>query len=128
MQLGGLDADGPVTISRRVVLHEFGHAIGCIHEQASPAAAIPWDEEQVYRYYQDRQGWDAEKTYRNVLLRYSARDAVFSGFDPDSIMQYPVPDFLTRGDFSIGWNNDLSAGDKSFIQVFSAGLNRSHFA
>jgi hypothetical protein len=115
MQLGGLDADGPVTITRRVVLHEFGHAIGCIHEQASPAAAIPWDAEKVYRYYRDQQGWNAEKTYRNVLLRYSARDAVFGGFDPDSIMQYPVPGFLTKGGFSIGWNNDLSVGDRSFI-------------
>jgi serralysin len=29
-------------------------------------------------------------------------------------MQYPVPRQLTIGDFEIGWNNDLSSGDKTF--------------
>jgi hypothetical protein len=115
MQLGGLDAESPETEIRRAVLHEFGHAIGCIHEQASPAAAIPWDVEKVYPYYRDWQGWNDATIYRNILLRYSTRDAIFSDFDPDSIMQYPVPDFLTKGNFSIGWNNNLSTGDKKFI-------------
>ena len=46
MQLGGLRADSSETVIRRTVLHEFGHAIGCIHEQASPSVAIPWDTEK----------------------------------------------------------------------------------
>jgi hypothetical protein len=115
MRLGGLRADDPEIEMRRVVLHEFGHALGCVHEQASPAAAIPWDEEKVYGFYREWQGWDRAEVFHNVLRRYSARDAVFSHFDSDSIMQYPVPASLTKGGFSIGWNNDLSAGDKAFI-------------
>jgi hypothetical protein len=115
MQLGGFAPDTDEVVLRRTVLHEFGHAIGCIHEQASPAAGIPWDADKVYAYYAQWQGWDRETTYRNVLLRYGANTAVFSEFDPESIMQYPVPAELTTGGFSVGWNDDLSAGDRSFI-------------
>jgi len=115
MQLGGFTADTDEVVVRRTVLHEFGHAIGCIHEQASPTAGIPWDTEKVYEFYRDWQGWDRQMTHDNVLLRYSVEELHFRAYDPASIMQYPVPASLTRGGFSVGWNNDLSDGDRSFI-------------
>lgn len=115
MQLGGFTQDSDDEELRRTVLHEFGHAIGCVHEQASPAIAIPWDEKKVYDYYRRWQGWDDEKIYQNVLFRYSRQETRFTQHDPKSIMQYPVPNELTLGDFEIGWNNDLSDLDKSFI-------------
>ena len=34
---------------RSVVLHEFGHALGAIHEHLSPMADIPWDRDAVYK-------------------------------------------------------------------------------
>ena len=33
---------------QRVVLHEFGHALGLVHEHQSPTAEIPWDRDPVY--------------------------------------------------------------------------------
>ena len=115
MQLGGFTANSDDNELRRTVLHEFGHAIACIHEQASPAANIPWDEARVYEYYRQWQGWDDETVYHNVLRRYSGNEARFTEYDPASIMQYPVPLELTVGNFEIGWNNDLSDLDKAFI-------------
>ena len=56
MQLGGLTADTNERLFHRTVLHEFGHAIGCVHEQASPAIAIPWDEPKVYASLSDVAG------------------------------------------------------------------------
>jgi serralysin len=32
----------------RVVIHEFGHMLGCIHEHQHPQAGIPWNTEAVY--------------------------------------------------------------------------------
>jgi hypothetical protein len=116
MMLGGLSTETPQEEFRRPVLHEFGHAIGCIHEQAQPAAEIPWDTAAVYRFFRRWQGWDDQTIHHNVLRRYTAAEARFSEYDPDSIMQYPVPEELTIGDFSIGWNTDLSEQDKSFIR------------
>lgn len=113
MKLGEFTATSDDEVLRRTVLHEFGHAIGCVHEQASPAADIPWDEAKVYEYY--RQWWDDETIYHNVLRRYSVADTKFTNHDPESIMQYPVPNQLTIGDFEINWNSDLSELDKSFI-------------
>jgi hypothetical protein len=115
MQLGGFTAGSDDVQLRRAVLHEFGHAIGCIHEQASPVSSIPWDEPRVYEFYREVHGWDDETIYQNVLMRYSAEETRYSNNDPSSIMQYPVPEHLTRGGFSIGWNTDLSDGDRSFI-------------
>lgn len=115
MQLGGFDAKSDDVVLRRTVLHEFGHAIGCVHEQASPAYSIPWDEEKVYEHYALWQGWDRKKTYENVLFRYSRKDTRYTQHDPHSIMQYPVQKALTRGGFEIPWNNDLSELDKAFI-------------
>jgi hypothetical protein len=99
----------------RVVLHEFGHALACIHEHQHPQAGIPWDREKVYRYYSVTNGWPREKTDRNVLKRYSRDSTNFSDYDSTSIMQYAVPNGLTIGDFEIGWNTELSSTDTEFI-------------
>jgi len=115
MQLGGFTSAEDDVQLRRTVLHEFGHAIGCIHEQASPAASIPWDEPKVCDFYRQWQGWDETTIYLNVLQRYSAEGTRYSNYDPASIMQYPVPAHLTRDGYEVGWNNELSDGAKSFI-------------
>ena len=105
----------------RVVLHEFGHALGAIHEHQNPVAGIPWDEEEVYRYYQATNGWDRQRTYHNVLRRYEADKTNHSSYDPASIMQYSVPNALTVGDFEIGWNTVLSDTDKDFMAAMYPG-------
>lgn len=116
IRLGGLDAGDDAAKLRAVVLHEFGHALGCVHEQASPAANIPWNKPAVYRYFKNVHGWSEAKTDANVLRRYSDDGTVsFTGHDPQSIMQYAVPRQLTVGGYEIGWNHELSDGDKRFI-------------
>jgi serralysin len=99
----------------RVVIHEFGHALGCIHEHQHPDANIPWDREATYRYYQRTNGWDRAKVDRNIFQRYDRGETQFSQYDKGSIMEYPVDESLTIGNFSIGWNRQLSSTDKTFI-------------
>jgi hypothetical protein len=51
MNYGWLTPGSPDNEYSRVVLHEFGHALACIHEHQHPEAGIPWDKEAVYNYY-----------------------------------------------------------------------------
>jgi serralysin len=98
----------------RVVLHEFGHSLGCIHEHQHPQNGIPWDKKKAYAYY-GQQGWTKEEVDFQVFQRYSKNITNFSEFDPQSIMMYPVPEEITTGNFSVGWNRNLSDLDKKFI-------------
>ncbi len=99
----------------RVVLHEFGHALGCIHEHQHPEAGVPWDKEKAYEWYGKTNGWSRAEVDAEVFNRYGKFMTQYSRFDPTSIMMYPVPEEITVGNYSVGWNTRLSQTDKEFI-------------
>jgi hypothetical protein len=121
MNFGWFTPATPNDELQRVILHEFGHALGMIHEHQSPAAAIPWDREAVYAYYGGPPNyWSAEQVDYNIFQRYDHEQANASAFDPASIMLYPIPPEFTNGKLSVGWNRTLSPTDRDFIhQLYS---------
>jgi hypothetical protein len=123
MNFGWLTKSTPLDEYSRVVTHEFGHAMGCIHEHQNPSTNIPWDKPAVYKYYQGPpNNWTKAQVDTNLFTRYSADITQFSAFDKNSIMLYPIPEEFTIGDFSVGWNKELSATDKQFIgSLYSFG-------
>lgn len=114
MNYGWLTPDSDEEEFSRVILHEFGHALGCIHEHQSPASNIPWNKEAVYRYYAAR-GWSRARVDQNLFRRYQIPQSNHTELDRDSIMLYPIPKELTDGVFEVGWNRVLSPTDKEFI-------------
>lgn len=105
----------------RVIVHEFGHALGCIHEHQSPDAGIPWNKEAVYKYYEP---WERATVDNNIFRLYSRDSTQFSDFDTGSIMLYAIPKELTTNGFSVEWNTQLSDGDKAFIAITYPGRDR----
>lgn len=99
---------------RRVALHEFGHVLGMEHEHQQPLASIPWNTTAVYAYYA-QQDWTKTDVDEQVLTKNTALSTQYTAFDAQSIMEYPVSASLTTNGFSIGWNSQISTGDKSFI-------------
>jgi hypothetical protein len=114
MNYGWLTTGTPEEEFSRVILHEFGHSLGCIHEHQNPAGNIPWNKEAVYRFYEQR-GWDKDRVDQNLFEKYELDQTQFTEFDKDSIMLYPIPRELTDGTMEVGWNRQLSQTDKRFI-------------
>jgi len=100
----------------RVVLHEFGHALGCIHEHSSPSGGIQWNKEVVYRELGGPpNNWSKAQVDHNVFSVYSAEVTQFTAFDSKSIMLYSFPKRWTTNGMEFTTNRELSETDKTYI-------------
>jgi serralysin len=103
--------------ARRVILHEFGHALGLIHEHQNPINQIHWNKPAVIR---DLSGppnsWDAQQIEHNMFEAYPSNTIAGTTLDWHSIMMYPIPASWTLDGSSVGLNSDLSEVDRTFIQ------------
>lgn len=117
MNFGWLEPNTQLREYQRVVRHEFGHALGMIHEHQNPAAQgqIPWDKPKVYAHYA-QQGWSTDDVDSNLFAVYSEDSTNHTAFDRTSIMEYALPDALTIGSYAIGWNTEFSATDIEFMR------------
>jgi serralysin len=120
MNFGWLNDDTPDDEVRRVVLHEFGHALGLTHEHQSPTAGIPWNKEKVYSYYRITQNppWSKEDVDSNVFMKYEVSSTNYSQYDPTSIMHYSIPPELTLDGSSVPENTTLSNTDIEYIRLW----------
>lgn len=100
---------------RRVVMHEFGHALGLLHEQSFPEA-VQWKKtDSVYQYYLETQGWNKKQVDFNVFEVGSQFYTNGTRYDPKSIMHYSINAWETTNGYSLKNNYELSAGDKALI-------------
>ena len=103
-------------LDQGVVLHEFGHALGLIHEHQNPVGGMQWNKPVVYR---DLGGppnnWPPEVVDNNMFKTYAVDQINGTALDPKSIMLYSFPATWTLNGFSAAENTAISATDKEFI-------------
>ena len=117
MNFGWLKDNTDAAEYERVVVHEFGHALGAIHEHQNPKGGIQWNLPAVYAYFAGPPNfWSKEDTDVNVVSKYSVDQLNASKFDPDSIMLYQFDAALIKGGKATKFNTKMSSGDKRFIK------------
>jgi serralysin len=117
MNFGWLTPNVTEDEARRVILHEFGHALGLIHEHQNPIAAIKWNMPAVIAdLSKPPNSWDLKKIEHNMFEQYPPNEIEGTTLDRQSIMMYPIPaSWILEGD-PVGLNADLSPADKEFIK------------
>lgn len=116
MNFGWLRDSTAETEWRRVVLHEFGHALSAIHEHQNPQAGIKWNLNEVYKVFSGPpNNWSKAQIDFNIVQKYSVDQLNATDFDPQSIMLYAFPGNLLASGRPTANNTDLSDNDKRFI-------------
>ncbi len=112
-----LTADSSEQQVRRLVLHEFGHALGLIHEHQVPNGGFKWNRDAVIR---DLSGlpneWTPQQIEDNIFKAFTESQVHSTGLDIYSIMIYPIPSTWLLDGQPIPFNTELSAKDKQFIR------------
>jgi hypothetical protein len=104
--------DGTLT---RHVLHEFGHALGWLHEHQSPAAGIKWNKPNVYAAYAAF-NWPKADVDSYIFNVYSRSHTNYTRFDRDSIMIYTISPGFTLDGFTTNQPESLSPTDLEYAR------------
>ena len=77
-------------VDRATVIHEFGHALGLIHEHQSPfEGGFEWNREAVINSLMGPPNfWDMDRIENNMFRRYKKGDLDGTFYDTKSVMHY----------------------------------------
>ncbi|UHH31465.1 M12 family metallopeptidase [Pseudomonas veronii] len=107
---------------RSTALHEFGHALGLLHEHQHPQNSLDWDSPQVYDYYTS-DSFNEAMVREHILEPDNRPGLQITPYDPQSVMHYEIPAALRRNGQAIPKNTTLSAGDKQTIRMLYPPVN-----
>ena len=102
----------------RVVIHEFGHVLGFLHEHKSPLSPLQWDVAKANQYFYDKNGWSAAEVNTQVISKYTQNNTNFSAYDPLSIMHYMIPQELLLSGAGTSLNTTVSPTDILYARLW----------
>jgi hypothetical protein len=115
------------------IKHEFGHALGLLHEHQNPTLdcykELKWTGPgNVYQYFAGPPNfWTADQVQRNLgFIGQTDPDYVAGAADPKSVMMYSLPSAVfIKGSASpcfVSPNNAISAKDRQIVaRIYPAG-------
>ncbi len=108
------------------IIHEFGHALGLIHEHQNPTGTkIHWNDSRVLEFYSGPpNNWNKQQIKHNILNKYNTTQLNTTKFDPKSVMLYPVNSWLTTDGYETEANFKLSSLDKKLLSTIYPKNNK----
>ncbi len=99
-----------------VVIHEFGHMLGMIHEHSREDATIVWNKEFVIQKLGGPpNNWTPEDVNNQIFNTVKISQFNGSEYDPNSAMHYFFPDDFFENDPNLQKVKNLSCLDKLWI-------------
>ncbi len=121
----GIPVDQPTMnfgwLDEGVILHEFGHMLGMIHEHQNPRDnPIEWNKPVVNEALSGPPNfWDQRTIDHNMYAQYDLSQINGSVLDTESVMLYSFPASWTLNGFQTDPNESLSTADRQFAsQVY----------
>lgn len=117
MNLESFTVNTPDSEWERVVLHEFGHALGCPHEHQRREIINELDKAKVESWLMQSQGWSRDEVDQQVFvpLEESSFMSPYSPPDETSIMCYQFSGSVTKNGQPVLGGNTFSKMDKDFF-------------
>lgn len=115
MNLEAFTMQTPESEFHRVVRHETGHTLGFPHEHMRRELVDRIDRKKAIKFFGETQGWTPEEVEQQVLTPLEEAQIIATPHaDPNSIMCYQIPGFLTKDGNPILGGVDIDASDFEF--------------
>ncbi|KAF9461764.1 hypothetical protein BDZ94DRAFT_793381 [Collybia nuda] len=118
MALGGVSESPNITQrDRAFILHQFGHALGLVHEHLSPSEtdAVALKEGLISKFYSSRNPDASVGKYIDTCINASVTN--YAAPDLSSVMVYAIPGEFNEGNFTVEPNATFSPLDKAFMVI-----------
>ena len=121
MNLGWLDNDidfdkEELKGTGAVVIHEFGHFLGLIHEHSRGDASLTWNKELIIKEVgAPPNSWTPKECEEQIFTAYDKSKFNGSEYDADSIMHYYFPSKYFDPPVELKVIKEMSKLDKEYI-------------
>jgi hypothetical protein len=116
MCLQDFTMDTPESEFHRVVRHETGHTLGCVHEHVRQEIVARIDKLKAIIYFGQTEGWTPQETIQQVLTPVSESSLMGTPHaEQDSVMCYQLPGSITTDGKPVVGGLDITAGDGAFM-------------